>query len=267
MKIALIGSTGVLGRALVPALVARGHMVRALVRKPVAIAGVETVTGDLLAPETLPPLLAGMDLAINVATAVPKPGHPPDYALNNRLRLEGAAYLLSALPKGARLLQQSIAFICGDGAHWVDETAIPSPAASVTTMETIIARSGVPAVVLRGGLFYGPGTGTDDHWRALARAGKLVLPGDGSAYVSLVHVEDYVAALLAAVGRWPDAPLLNIVDDRPLTWAEAFGRIVQAEKVQPARPGGPSGMLSFRVGNARAKAALDWRPRHPEFRP
>jgi nucleoside-diphosphate-sugar epimerase len=267
MTIAVIGATGLIGRALVPALLARGRKVRALVRRASAVPGAETVVGDLLEPATLGPLLEGVELAINVATAVPKPGQPPDYRMNDRLRLDGAANLLAALPPGARLLQQSIAFICGDGANWVDEATPPLPGPSATAMEAKIAASAQDTLVLRGGLFYGPGTGTDDHWRALARRGALELPGDGSAYISLVHVADYVAALLAAVERWPRERLLNIVDDRPLPWSDVFGRIALAENAAPPKPGGPSRMVSNRVSNARAKAALAWRPGHPEFRP
>jgi len=267
MKIALIGSTGLLGRALLPALIARGHAVRAMLRQPSALAGAETVMGDLLDAATLPAVLDGADLAINVATAVPKPGAKPDYRLNDRLRLDGAANLLAALPKGTRLLQQSIAFICGDGAHWVDETTPPLTGPSATAMEATIAGSAADAVILRGGLFYGPGTGTDDHWRDLARRGELMMPGDGSSYMSLVHVDDYVAAVLAAVDRWPRERLLNIVDDCPLTWAEIFGRIAAAEKAPPPQSGAPARMASCRIRNARAKAALAWAPKHPEFRP
>lgn len=267
MKIALIGSTGLLGRALMPALLARGHVVRAMVRKSVPLAGAEIVFGDLLEPASLPAALSGVDLAINVATAVPKPGAPPDYRLNDRLRLEGAANLLAALPEGARLLQQSIAFICGDGANWVDEGATPLVGPSATVMEAAIVKSGRDVVILRGGLFYGPGTGTDDHWRRLAREGELVMPNDGAAFMSLVHVEDYVAALLAVVDRWPRGRLFNIVDDRPLPWAEIFGRVATAEHAPPPKTGAPARMASCRVRNARAKAELGWSPRHPEFRP
>jgi nucleoside-diphosphate-sugar epimerase len=56
---------------------------------------------------------------------------------------------------------------------------------------------------LRGGLFYGPGTGIDDEWFSRARAGKLRLPGDGTSYVSLIHIADMAEATVVAINRWP----------------------------------------------------------------
>src|SRR5436189_41310 len=56
MRVFVVGATGVLGRALVPLLLARGHAVRALARsperaRPLAEAGADVVPGDLLEPE------------------------------------------------------------------------------------------------------------------------------------------------------------------------------------------------------------------------
>ena len=78
MKVAIVGATGLLGRALIPQLVAK-YEVRALARKPESIYlqfgnQVEPLPCDLLAPDTadkLPTLLAGCDVVIHAATAIP----------------------------------------------------------------------------------------------------------------------------------------------------------------------------------------------------
>src|SRR5690242_21519111 len=77
MQIALVGATGVLGRHLIPQLLAQGHNVRALVRDPTKAAalvgaGVALVPGDLLDPNVpLGELLTGCDAAAHIATAIP----------------------------------------------------------------------------------------------------------------------------------------------------------------------------------------------------
>jgi uncharacterized protein YbjT (DUF2867 family) len=64
MRILVTGATGFVGRNVVDLLVEAGHEVRALTRNPRRArfpAGVEVVRGDLLAPETVGPALAGVD--------------------------------------------------------------------------------------------------------------------------------------------------------------------------------------------------------------
>jgi nucleoside-diphosphate-sugar epimerase len=218
---------------------------------------------DILVPASLPPALRGFDIVANLATRVPRAGMPPDFTLNNRIRTEGMTNLLAALPPGARLIQQSIAFVCGDGANWVDEDAPPRPgpfAATAIAMEAMIRDAGIKATILRGGAFYGHGTGTPEWQIELARAGKLMLQGDGGDYLSPIHVEDMADAVVAAIRAPAAPPLLNIVDDEPLTWRDYYHRL----GFEPP-PGGPMRLLSHRVSNARAKADLDWRPRHATF--
>ena len=85
MKIAIVGASGVYGRHLTPRLVAAGHDVRALVRRPEAGAilracGAELRQADIYDAPSLEAGLAGIDLCINVATAVPggPSGRPVD---------------------------------------------------------------------------------------------------------------------------------------------------------------------------------------------
>jgi uncharacterized protein YbjT (DUF2867 family) len=69
------GATGYLGRALVPALIARGHCVRALVRSGSEgrlAPGATAVIGSALAPADVKRALAGADTLVHLV-GVPKP--------------------------------------------------------------------------------------------------------------------------------------------------------------------------------------------------
>ncbi|HEY1590818.1 MAG TPA: NAD(P)H-binding protein [Solirubrobacteraceae bacterium] len=69
-EILVTGGTGALGRRLAPVLIERGHGVRLLARHPErGTQGAETVRGDVLTGEGLPPALAGIDVVIHAATS------------------------------------------------------------------------------------------------------------------------------------------------------------------------------------------------------
>ncbi|HXQ52792.1 MAG TPA: NAD(P)-dependent oxidoreductase [Stellaceae bacterium] len=277
MRVAVIGATGVLGRHVVPRLVERGHEVRALVRTEAKASvlrrlGIDCVLGDILGRASLDAAVAGCAAALHLATSVPRPGAPRDYAANDRIRREGTAHLIAACRAAGveRYVQQSIAhLVAGTGDRLVDETAPMSAAgaaSSAADMEAQVRASGLRWSILRGGAFYGPLTGRDEEWRGLARAGKLVLPGDGSGYISLIHEMDMADAVVLAAELAPPAALLAIVDDEPVTFRALYAHIAALEGGPEPRPGGSEGTGSFRVSNARARAALGWRPRFRSYR-
>ena len=283
-SIAVLGATGVYGRHLVPRLVAAGHRVRALVRRPgaavvAAACGADIVRADVFDETSLRAGLAGCDVAINVATALPSPSRPGgDYAANDRLRRDGAAIWVRACREAgvARVVQQSIALVHGGGGDaWADETTFPhwegdavtmAAIAAALDMERTIRESDLDWAILRGGLFYGPGTGFDDSWFAMAQASKLKLPGTGDDYVSLVHIADMADATVAAIERWPSRDALIVAEDRPARWRDVLGYVSAIAGVPAPKPGGAARLPSFRVTNRRARERLSWVPRYADHR-
>lgn len=282
-SIAVLGGNGVYARHLIPRLIAAGHSVRAVVRRPDA-AGIardsnaDIRTGDIFDTASMAAAFKGCDIAINLATSLPGPSGRGDFAANDKLRVEGAPNFIAACQQAgvSRVIQQSISFLNASGsADWSDEDHRYVPLAetiatkamdAAEAMERIITASGLDWIILRGGLFYGPGTGFDERWFAGAAAGKLKMPGDGTDYVSLVHIADMAAATVATVERWPSRQTLIVCDDAPAPWREVFG-FIAASLGQPApATGGAAGFPSFRLRNARAKAALGWQPFYRNFR-
>jgi nucleoside-diphosphate-sugar epimerase len=268
----------------VPRLTAAGYRVRALVRSPASAAasaacGAEVHAADIFDPAALRRGLSGCDVAINLATSLPSPAKEGgDFELNDRMRREGVPIFLDACADAGvrRVVQQSIAMVhAGGGDAWADEDAMfPLPGDSIAgraigavrDMEAAVAARALDWLILRGALFYGPGTGLDDDWVARARAGKLRLPGTGDDYVTLVHVADMADATVAALSRWPSRQKLIVADDAPARWRDLFGYIAAAVGGPAPAAGGPARFPSFRVSNRRAREVLAWSPRYPSYR-
>ncbi len=283
-SVAVLGASGVYGRHLVPRLVAAGYRVRALVRTPqiaaaTAANGVELRAADIFDGTSLRAGLVGCDVAINLATALPSPAKSGgDFALNDRLRREGVPVFLAACAEVGvkRLIQQSISMVHGGGGDaWVDEeNFFPLPAEGVANqavtaaldMEAKVRATALDWLILRGGLFYGPGTGFDDEWFARARSGKLRLPETGEDYVTLVHMADMAAATVAALARWPSRQALIVAESEPSRWRDLFGYIARVVGGPPPQPGGLARLPSFRVSNRRAREMLAWSPHYPNHR-
>jgi nucleoside-diphosphate-sugar epimerase len=281
-RIAVLGATGVYGRHLVPRLIAAGYRVRALARRPesaasAAACGAEIAVADIFDEASLRAGLAGCEVALNLATSLPAPGEQGDYAKNDQLRREGTPIFVRACREAGvtRILQQSIAMThAGGGDQWADETTFHPPGegiagaaiAAVRAMEAAVVESDLDWVILRGALFYGPGTGFDDDWFARARAGKLRLPAEGNDYVSLVHIADMAAATVAAIRRWPSRQALIVADDCPAPWRDVLTYVCVVAGSDPPQPGGRASMPSFRVKNAHARELLGWEPAYRDYR-
>ena len=283
LSIAVLGATGVYGRHLIPRLVARGYRVRALVRRPETAAtagacGAEVRRADIFDAASLRAGLEGCDVGINLATSLPGPSGTGDYATNDRLRREGTPIWIRACQEAGvpRVVQQSIAMVnAAAGEAWADEdTVFPAgqedtaalAIAAALAMEDTVRQSGLDWTILRGALFYGPGTGFDDDWFARARAGTLRLPADGQDYVSLVHIADMAEATAAAIGRWPSRQALIVADDEPARWGDVLAYVAAIAGAAPPPPGGSLGLPSFRVSNRRAREALSWTPLYANYR-
>jgi nucleoside-diphosphate-sugar epimerase len=222
--------------------------------------------------------LDGCEMALNLATTLPGPSGRGDFEANDLLRRNGTPIWVRACAHAGvpRMIQQSIAMVnAAEGDGLSDESSVPNAASddvagrateAARAMEQSVRESSAECLILRGGLFYGPGTGFDDDWFSRARAGKLRLPGDGQQFVSLVHITDMAAATALAIEHWPGPDTLIVADDRPARWSEIFGYIAQLVGAPEPQAGGRVGFPSFRVSNARARTRLGWAPHYTDFR-
>lgn len=286
MKIVVAGSTGILGRAVIPLLIAQGHEVRALARsaekaKAVLPTGIEVVECDLLSPDldrTIRSSVHDCDAVVHIATAIPRDFSAPDaWDANTRLRTDVVRILLQAsLEAGVkRYIQQSITMAYPDrGEEWITED-VPldtSPARAwlcgpVIAMEEMIRN--IPAhnlhwTILRGGAFVGPGTFQESDIENL-RAGREVIPCDGTNFISLIHAADMASAVAAALERAPAGSIFNIVDEplRQHEYSDRMAGLIGTEN--PRRNGNSNCPPSWRCSNQRARTVLNWTPKHGIF--
>ncbi len=275
MRMFVVGVTGVLGRHTLPRLVERGHSVAMVARHPEDVAwlrrlGFDAHRGDILDAETLREPLRGCEVALHLATAIPtRPEMSWD--LNDRIRREGTRNLLAAAQEQGvrRYVQQSITLLYGDGGDQLvseDHPLSPYPRiASALEMEEMVRALSLEWIMLRGGSFYGPGTGREDAWYREADEGTLTVPGDGSALLSLIRVEDMARAVVLAAEAAPAGAIYNVVDDAPVSYRELYN-YVAARKMLPEPPAGGPPATSLGCSNAAIRRALGWEPAWPSYR-
>ncbi|MGN6390706.1 MAG: NAD-dependent epimerase/dehydratase family protein [Gemmatimonadales bacterium] len=294
MRIFVTGASGVIGRRVVPQLVAAGHQVSAAVHSPTSGArleafGARPVTVDLFDRASVDRSVAGHETIINLATHIPhstaKLLLPGAWRENDRLRRLASRLLVdAAIANGAtRLIQESFAPVYPDrGEDWITEA---TPLAPVRYNRTVLdaeqsaerfTRSGRRGIVLRFAGFYGPDSTQLGDLLQSVRRGLLPLPGDPAAYFSFVSHDDAAAAVVAALSL--DAGPYNVVDNEPVT-RRALGETVAAllGVKPPRRPIprlfvkvlGSIGELmsrSQRISNRKLREAGNWRPRYPSIR-
>lgn len=295
MKVFLAGGTGVVGRPALAALVADGHDVTAVARGPekaaqVEGAGATPVTVDLFDRPALEAAVAGHEVVINLATAIPpfaRASSKKAWALNDRIRSEASRNLVDgALATGAsRYVQESICFPYVDaGDRWIDEDSptdhAPWGFVAAAEAERQAARftevsDGGAGIVLRFAMFHAPEASHTAPMRRALRCRVNPFVGDPDGYVSTIHGDDAGSAV-AAVLRAP-AGTYNVVDDEPLTRREAGRAAAAAIGVGPPlsfprwlwRASPPSVTFisrSQRISHDRLTEATGWTPAHPSIR-
>ncbi|TAH50980.1 MAG: NAD-dependent epimerase/dehydratase family protein [Chloroflexota bacterium] len=283
MKLAIAGSTGVLGRAVIPLLVQQGYDVRALARsvakaKKLFPQNVEIVECDLLSPkidQTIESLLDGCKVVLHIATAIPHDSSAPHaWDANTRLRTDVVSMLLKASAQvGAKqYIQQSITMAYPDcGEDWITEEApldtsperatVCGPVIAMESMIQNIPTNTLHWCILRGGSFVGRDTFQDRAIENL-RAGKEIVPCDGENFISLIHVNDMATATVAALKYAPSGSIFNIVDEplRQYEYSDRLAALIGAAK--PPRDENSKCPPSWRCSNQHAKSILNWTPTH-----
>jgi nucleoside-diphosphate-sugar epimerase len=296
MRVFVAGGTGVIGRQLVPQLVARGHQVTATTTSPaklgmlrqlgadgVVMDGLDAASvGEAVAaarPDAIVNQMTGLSEAHAGKPNMRKPGR--FFASTNRLRSEGTDHLLAAAEAigVSNVVAQSAAIFNGirEGG-WVkteeDPLEVVEGTKAVNHLEAAVVNAG--GAVLRYGGLYGPGA-NDDQVK-LVRKRLFPLVGGGTGYFSWVHVDDAASATVLAVEQQAKG-VFNIVDDEPAPVSEWLPYLAECAGAKSPRriPKWLARLLAGEMvvgmmtqgrafSNAKAKRELGWEPRYPSWR-
>jgi len=296
MRVFVAGGTGVIGRRLVPELVARGHHVTATTTSAPKVMlleqlGAEGTVMDGLDAASVGEAVAAArpDAIVHQMTglSVAHAGKPNlrradrFFATTNRLRSEGADHLLAAAEATgvSHVVAQGHASMNGiRKGGWVkteeDPLEVIEGTRAINHLEDVIVKAG--GAVLRYGGFYGPGAWEDQV--KLVRRRLFPLVGGGTGYVSWVHVDDATSATVLAVEQQATG-VFNIVDDEPAPVSEWLPYLAECAGAKPPRrvPRWLARLLAgeMAVGmmtegrgfsNAKAKRELGWELRYPSWR-
>jgi NADH dehydrogenase len=198
--IAVTGSTGFVGGYLVPALLSRGNSVRALARKPqraekIKQAGATVVTGDLLDQASLEQLVEGCVAVIHLAAVADS----SDPQLNHKVNVIGSRNLVEACRS------QGIGRIINVSSTCAGRSLKDAYGQTKLEAEAEFGRSeGLITTHLRPTMIYGHGSKEFDLFaRVAGRLPRVPIPGDGSALLRPVYLEDFVDLVLRVLDSQP----------------------------------------------------------------
>ena len=280
MRVLIIGC-GYVGLPLGAELVRQGLEVFGLRRNAAAAAemesaGIKPLFGDITQADQLSGLPAHYDWVVDAVSA--SGGGLDEY---RAVYLEGARHLvewLGARPPRKFVYTSSTGVYGQTDGSAVDETSPTEPAAEtarilVETEDVLLEaarRRGFPAVVLRLAGIYGPGRG---YWLKQYLKGEARIEGDGGRYLNMIHRDDVVGAILAALRQGRPGQVYNAVDHEPVSQLALFSWLSKhfGGSLPPSLPAdtameGKRGRTNKRVANRKLTTELGYQFKYPTFR-
>jgi nucleoside-diphosphate-sugar epimerase len=278
MKCLIVGC-GYVGLPLGAELVRRGHEVCGLRRgapDELKAVGIRPLIADITQPESLAKLPRDFDWIVNCVAS--GGGGADDY---RKIYLEGNRNLVSWLAASPprKFIYTSSTSVYGqiDGLVVTENSPVEPEADTAKVLVeaersllAAVADRKVPAVILRVAGIYGPGRG---HWFRQFLRGEAHIEGDGSRWLNMIHRDDVVGCIIAALEHGKSGEIYNAVDDEPVTQSKFFEWLA-AELNRPLPPRIPAeaeiqrkrGVTNKRVNNAKLRKELKYEFRFPDFR-
>jgi len=288
MRVLIVG-TGYVGLPLGAELARQGHDVSGLRRnKSSATAlqavGIKPLFADITQPAELARLPREFDWVVNCVAS--GGGGVENY---QRVYLDGMRNLIEWLaPAGGpgrrntgtpRFVYTSSTSVYGqnDGSL-VDEKSPTEPAAETARvllqaeneLLTGAQQKNFPAMVLRVAGIYGPGRG---HWFAQFLAGAARLDGDGARILNMIHRDDVIGCVIAALECGRGGEIYNAADDEPVSqfnffsWlAATLGKPMPGSVPENADATRKRGITNKKISNQKLKTELGYCFKYPTFR-
>ena len=277
MRVLIVGC-GYVGLPLGAKLARLGHEVFGLRRRApeeLQAAGIFPLLADISQPESLAALPHDFDWVVNCAAS--GGGSAEDY---RRLYLDGNHNLLawlSASPPKKFIYTSSTSVYAQNDGSWVTEQSPAQPESAtakilVETEESLLAAAWneFPAIILRVAGIYGPERG---HAFKQFLSGDARIEGDGARFLNMIHRDDLISVIIAALEHGTPDEIYNAADDEPVTQLKFFEwlatRLNRPLPPRVAADGETSrkrGVTNKRVSNAKLRAQLNYQFKFPDFR-
>ena len=280
MRVLIVGC-GYVGLPLGVELVKQGHEVFGLRRSPegeadIIAAGLNPLVADITRPEDLAKLPGPFDWVVNTVSS--SKGGEEDY---RQVYLEGTRNLIEWLAPTPikKFIYTSSTSVYGqtDGSV-VKETSPTEPAGPtsrllVETEKLLLdaaAASKFPAVILRVAGIYGPERG---HLFLQYLRDEARIAGKGDRLINMIHRDDLVHVILAALKSGRPGEVYNAVDDEPVAqihffrWlSETLGKWMPPFATEEENAGRKRGLTQKKVSNRKLKMELGVALKYPTFR-
>ena len=280
MRVLIVGC-GYVGLPLGKELVRQGHEVFGLRRSALAeveikAAGITPLHADITQPATLAKLPRDFDWVVNCTAS--GGGGAEDY---RKIYLEGNRNLIAWLAGSTlkKFVYTSSTSVYGqnDGSVVTESSPVEPDADTAKVLaETeilllaAVAERQFPAVVLRVAGIYGPARG---HWFKQFLRGEARIEGDGSRWLNVIHRDDLIGVIIAALKNGKPGEIFNAADNEPVSQSKFFEWLA-AELKRPMPPAVPAdenlsrrrGSTDKRVSNAKLRQELKYEFLFPDFR-
>jgi nucleoside-diphosphate-sugar epimerase len=275
VKVFLTGGSGYIGQATIEALVRHGHEVTALARSDRASGivtglGAKAVTGDLTDLSVLRNAASAADGVLHLGWSAER---------SAEVDLAAAEALLDGLGGRGPYVHTGGVWVYGDTEGLVDEDAPKNPpevtAWRLENEARVLAAEGSHPVLVMPGVVYGRGSGLLEYsFVEPARAtGAVRVIGDGSNYVTLVHVDDIAELYVLALGAPAGSVYGGVAENLPFATiapalAAAAGVPGKVEHISFAAAYEQMGViagayaLDQQLTSDRARRELGWEPKH-----
>ena len=279
MRVLIVGC-GYVGLPLGAELARRGHEVFGVRRSVEAVhelvqCDITPVIADITQPDALAKIPGPFDWVVNTVSSTQ--GGVEDY---RAVYLEGTRHLITwAAKQGVRKFlytSSTSVYAQTDGSSVTEESATepksPTSQLLVETEQLLLTaarENNFPTIILRVAGIYGPERG---HLFQQYLRGEARLAGDGRRLINMIHRDDVVAGILAALERGRAGEIYNLADDEPVMQREFFLWLSQqlGRPMPPAseaeRAGRKRGLTQKRVLNGRLRSELKCELKFPTYR-
>jgi nucleoside-diphosphate-sugar epimerase len=268
VRVLVIGC-GYVGQPLAEKLAAGGHDVFALSRTPPKFSGkVVSIACDITRADEIQRVERNYDAVINTASS--SKGGVEEY---RSVYLEGTRNLLAHLQFGKYIWTSSTSVYAQTDGRVVTEESPAAPVSETSRVlretEELLLQRGQGTVLRLAGI-YGPERG---HLFQQYLQGEARIHGDGARWLNMIHRDDTVGAIIAALDKGCAGEIYNVTDNEPVSEREFFAWLAQQLKrdLPPTvselqRAGRKRGATNKRVSNRKLREELGYELMYSTFR-